>query len=55
LHDLRVLDDETIKWLLKPALRSSAAKQWIAASGSNDEEATKMTKANRSQFISQGN
>jgi len=29
LHGLTVLDEETIEWLLNPALRSSAAKQWI--------------------------
>jgi len=30
LHDLTVLDDETIKWLPTLAPRSSGAKQWTA-------------------------
>jgi len=38
LHGLTVLDDETIDWLLNFCPRSSAAKQWIERTGSNDEE-----------------
>jgi len=32
------LDDETIEWLLNTCPRSSAAKQWIETTGSNDDD-----------------
>jgi len=37
VHSLAVLNDMTIEWLLKtPFTRSSAAKQWIEGTRSND-------------------